>query len=88
MRTVLMIADNRFEGFIDSYEMGPTNIGNLIEEKMKLKQSFSIGFHEFLRHGNQSKTMIPMLGYYNWIETLKKTAPVHANRQSRKNKEK
>lgn len=86
MRTVLMIADNRFEGFVDSYEIDSNNTGNLIQEKMKLKQSFSIGFHEFLKHGKQSQSMIPMMGYYNWIDIIKKTAPVCANRQARKSK--
>lgn len=89
MRTVLMIADNRFEGFIDSFEIEPSNIGNLIEGKMKLKQSFSIGLHEFLRHGKPAESMIPMMGYYNWIDIIRKTAPVCHNRQgSEKEKEK
>lgn len=87
MRTVLMIADNRFEGFIDSFEIEPENIGNLITEKMTLKQSFSIGLHEFLRHGKPSTSTIPMMGYNNWIDIIRKTAPVCHNRQ-RSEKEK
>lgn len=78
MHTILLVSDiSGCDGYFAAYEMEPDVI--LKEYLTKIEKSeasnFSIKMGGFLKFGRPAKTVVPLTGYLEWEENVRKIAP-------------
>lgn len=83
MKTVLFCADpTGKDGYFDAWELqGDAVIERLTTDQQgrKLRGDISkrtLMLNTFMNQGSQAKTVVPLLGYDNWIANVRKKAPV------------